>query len=311
MVGAISRRPGCSGEEPIPACCKEAKVSRQVLAVDSNEAFAVLLKEGLESQGDYEVTIALDGETALQAMEGRRWDLVIVDLGLPEEDPGALIQAMRQRQPDLHLICIPVDEDRVPPEIAALDVQGVLTKPFFFPDLPKVVEEALSRPVRPAAPAPAGPEEPEAEVGEEAEMAPPSPAPPSPEQRATLQEHASQLTEHLKALSRELSADAILLTAGNELVAYAGRFRRDEVETLARLVMESWEAGARVAAALGREGSRFEQSLHEGADYLLYSLAATDDLILSVATRPDRPLGMVRYRTRETAQALRAVLGGS
>jgi len=283
---------------------KEAKVSRQVLAVDSNEAFAVLLKEGLESQGDYEVTIALDGEAALQAMEGRRWDLVIVDLGLPEEDPAALIQTMRQRQPDLHLICIPVDEDQVPPEVAALDIQGVLTKPFFFPDLPRLVEEALSRPVRPVAPAPAEPE-----VAGEAEAPSPSPPALSSERLAALREHAPQLTEHLKALSRELSADAILLTAGSELVAYAGRFRRDEVEKLARLVMESWEAGARVAAALGREGSRFEQSLHEGADYLLYSLAATDDLILSVATRPDRPLGMVRYRTRETAQALRAVLG--
>jgi predicted regulator of Ras-like GTPase activity (Roadblock/LC7/MglB family) len=98
------------------------------------------------------------------------------------------------------------------------------------------------------------------------------------------------------------------LTYGTELVAYAGHFGRTEAERLAQVVSESWKASARVAAALGRETVRFEQSLHEGEDYLLYSLATTTDIVLSVALRADRPLGMIRYNTKQTAQELEPLL---
>ena len=74
------------------------------------------------------------------------------------------------------------------------------------------------------------------------------------------------------------------------------------------MVSESWQASARVAAALGREQVRFEQSLHEGEDYLLYSLAAAANIVLSVALRADRPLGMIRYNTKQTAKELEPIL---
>jgi len=89
-------------------------------------------------------------------------------------------------------------------------------------------------------------------------------------------------------LARELNADAVLLTYGSELVAYAGRFGLAEAEQLARVVVDSWQASARVAAALGREKVRFEQSLHEGQDYLLYSLSAADEIV-SVSRPARRP----------------------
>jgi predicted regulator of Ras-like GTPase activity (Roadblock/LC7/MglB family) len=125
---------------------------------------------------------------------------------------------------------------------------------------------------------------------------------------AHLANESRRLTDHLRYLARELNADAVLLTYGTELVAYAGHFGRADAERLAHVVSESWQASARVAAALGREQVRFEQSLHEGEDYLLYSLATGTEIVLSVALRSDRPLGMIRYNTKQTAQELAPLL---
>ena len=118
----------------------------------------------------------------------------------------------------------------------------------------------------------------------------------------------ARLTDHLRHLSRELNADAVMLVFRGELVAYSGHFGRAEAQRLAQVVVDSWQASARVASALGREKVRFEQSLHEGEDYLLYSVSAADEIVLSVALKTDRPLGIIRYNTKRTAQELRPLL---
>ena len=294
-------------------------MTQHILIVDNMEAFATILKEGIESGGDYQaevVTTALEARTV--ATRGHL-AMAIVDMGLEDEDSVELLQTLRERHPELRLMVIPFDD--VPDEVITLGIQGTLPKPFFLPNIPAQIEGAMSRPVGVAAAEP----EPEAEmiilppseavapqeaVPVEAVATKPLPTPtrPSPELLAHLATESQRLTDHLRHLSRELNADAVLLTCGDELVAYAGQFGRTEAEGLAQTVSESWLASARVAAALGREQVRFEQSLHEGEDYLLYSLAASDAVVLSVALRADRPLGMIRYNTKQTAEALGPIL---
>lgn len=289
-----------------------------ILIVDSDEAFATILKEGIEMGGDYQATITTTAMEARNTATRGHLAMVIVDMGLEDDDPKELLQTLRERDPELRLMVIPVDE--LPSEVLELGIQGTLPKPFFLPDVPAQIDEALSRPV--GAP-PAAPVKAEAviEVPLEAErieepipsvqVAPPTEAPPtvrSTELLAHLANQSQKLTDHLRLLSRELNADAVLLTLGSELVAYAGHFGRADAERLAQVVSESWHASARVAAALGREKVRFEQSLHEGEDYLLYSLATTPDIVLSVALRADRPLGMIRYNTKQTAHDLEPLL---
>lgn len=294
-------------------------MTNHILIVDSNEAFATILKEGIDISGDYQATLVT---TALEARnEATRGHLAmaIVDLGLEDEDPVELLQTLRERHPELRLMVIPVDG--MPNEVLELGIQGTLSKPFFLPDIPVQIEEAMSRPVgAPAdeaeleagvvieAPSEAArPEEPTPVVAAEPALRPAPPSP-SPELLDHLASEASRLTDHLMSLSRELNADAVLLTYGAELIAYAGHLGRAEAEGLAHRVSDSWQASARVAAALGQEKVRFEQSLHEGKDYLLYSLAASGEIVLSVALRADRPLGMIRYNTKQTAEALRTLL---
>jgi len=294
-------------------------VPDQILIVDSDEAFATILKEGIEMGGELRATVVTSAADALHRASRGPLAMAIVDLGLEGEDPLALLRNLRERDPGIRLMVIPFDG--VPDEVVTLGIQGTLSKPFFLPDIPRQIEGALSRPLG------ALPSEqesgdilvetlidlppPERFTAVEEAAASPEPAPPTtipPELLAHLANESHRISDQLRFLSRELNADAVLLTYGAELVAYAGHFGRADAERLAQVVCESWRASARVAAALGREQVRFEQSLHEGEDYLLYSLATTSDIVLSVALRSDRPLGMIRYNTKQTAQELQPIL---
>jgi DNA-binding NarL/FixJ family response regulator/predicted regulator of Ras-like GTPase activity (Roadblock/LC7/MglB family) len=301
---------------------QEVAVNNHILIVDNMEAFATILKEGIEGGGDYEASVATTAIEARNEAERGHLAMVIVDMGLEDEDPVELLKTLRERHPELRLMAIPIDD--LPDEVYALGLQGTLPKPFFLPDIPAQIEAAMTRSVgalpeeepepevEVVAEEPAEPEEPAPAEAAKVAPTPAAPAPampaPSPELLAHLASESHRLADHLRHLSRELNAEAVMLTCGDELIAYAGQFARAEAERLARTVSASWQASAQVAIALGREKVRFEQSLHESEDYLLYSLAAVDNGVLSVALRADRPLGMIRYNTKQTAEALGPIL---
>ncbi len=290
-------------------------MSKQILIIDSDAAFATILKEGIEMGGEYEATVVTTALDARKMAAPGRLAMAIVDMGLDDADPLELLQSLRDADSDLRLMVIPLEE--LPEEVLQLGIQGTLPKPFFLPDIPAQIEEAMNRPAG-AAPAESGQrqwlDEPKEKVIEAEMSLPASGMESEPKTHladtmlAHLASESHRLTEHLRYLSRELNADAVLLTYRSELVAYAGHFGRADAERLAQVVVESWQASARVAAALGRETVRFEQSLHEGEDYLLYSLAAAPDIVLSAALRSDRPLGMIRYNTKQTAKDLEPLL---
>jgi len=267
-----------------------------VLVVDSNVPFATLLKEGLEQEGRYRVVVAADGDEALQTFSAAEFSLAIVDLGLTDMDGITLAGELRQRKPDLRLMLIPLDGATLPPEAEDLDVQGVLTKPFFLPDLPGCVADALSKPLG------AGIDSPPSEAPEDG-------AAPDEEQDqiGVERSHTRDVGQEMKALSQEVNADAVILSDGEELIAYTGRLSEEGMSELAQAVTGSWRTSAHVAQILGQEQVRFELSMG-GGNYLLYSLDVVDEVVLSVASRAGVPLGIIRHRTRATADAVRVLL---
>lgn len=292
-------------------------MTQHILIVDSNKAFATILKEGIETENDYQATVVTTALEARNEANRGHFSLAIVDLGLEDQDPAELLGTLRERLPELRLMVIPVDD--IPERVTAIGIQGTLSKPFFLPDIPAQIEDALSLPLdlpltKPVTDSendqvsdPAPDLEESTETADEFESSP-SETPPSTALLDHLARESRRLSNHLRQLSHELNADAVFLTCGSELVTYVGHFNETEAQKLSRLVTESWLASARVADVLGLKEAPFEQSLHESKDYLLYSLAATHGVVLSVALRAGRPLGMIRYNTRQTVQALRPIL---
>jgi DNA-binding response OmpR family regulator len=265
-------------------------MTHRILIVDSDEAFAAVLKESLEQGGAYRAIVMASGDEALQALVAAEFDLAIVDLGLTDPDGATVARTLRQQQADLRLMLIPLMGEELSSELADLDVQGILPKPFFFPELPGRVADALARPVV-GGPGVAESVEPDI----------------ASDWLAVLQERIPEIVQEMTRLSREINAEAVMLTCRDRLIAHTGRLSAKEMSGLARAVADSWRTSARVAEILGREQLRFEQSV-DGGGHMFYALAVTDDIILSAALRNSVPLGIIRHRAKATADALRVLI---
>ncbi len=255
---------------------------KRILIADANESFAALLQQEVEGMG-MRVDLVVNGHDALRATTAADYAMAIVDMGLPDLPAAQLVRALRQEHPDLRLMVIPLEGEEIPAELADVPIQGTLPKPFFLPELPERIQQALSRPMTTQAPA---------------EKVPP---------HAPAEAAVPDALPLMSRLAQELGAEAVLLIRGGELVAYTGRMGENGVAALTSLVSDAWRASTRVAQILGKEQLRFEQSI-EGAEYLLYSLAITENLILSVVVAGKVPLGMIRHRAKETAEEIRRIL---
>jgi DNA-binding NtrC family response regulator len=74
-----------------------------ILAVEDDRAQREALQEILEKEG-YDLELAPDGETALQRLQERGYDLVLTDMNLPGVDGLAILKFVVQHQP--HCLCI-------------------------------------------------------------------------------------------------------------------------------------------------------------------------------------------------------------
>lgn len=276
-------------------------MTRQVLVVDANEAFATMLSMGLQEVGGLQIETASSGGAAAQAIASGAYDLVIVDMGLPDVQSAHLLRTLRQEYPSLRLAVIPLDGNEIPAELAGLNLQGALSKPFFFPELPGWIEQVFAHPMGDE-PAPVREEPPP----------PPSPSPmvssPPPVRGVSLSaDQQARLIQIMGQLAQDVGADAVLLTEYSTLLAHAGVLPEERVTPLLELVSEFWQTATRLAQVLGKEARRFEQSI-QGPEHLLYSLALSETLVLSVVVTGRAPLGMIRHRTRETAEMMRGLV---
>jgi CheY-like chemotaxis protein len=81
---------------------------KRILVVDDNEDAAVILMQALEQLG-YQVKVAHDGPSALDACAVFQPDVALLDIGLPVMDGYELAQRLResrQGQPHLRLVAI-------------------------------------------------------------------------------------------------------------------------------------------------------------------------------------------------------------
>jgi CheY-like chemotaxis protein len=271
-----------------------------ILIVDNNAGFAMMLKESLEQDGAYRATVAQAGDQALAIASREQFDLAIVDLGIEPVDGldgEAVARRLRQEQGQIRLMLIPLEGEDLPGDLEDLSVQGTLPKPFFLPDLPDLLEAALTAHFRePEEPSQAP--EPAVEEPEPAVAVAPSDASPA---------LSPQVVRELQALARELNADAVLLTRGGQVLGSAGRLNAADLHAVAHIVTQSCQLAGQAAKVLGREQRRLEVTI-EGDEHMLCSLTVREDVVLSAVLRPDVTLGLLRHQVRATVRRLRDLM---
>ncbi len=117
----------------------------RILVVEDEHRIAAFLKRGLVEEG-YAVDVAYDGDEALDWYAIAPYDLIVLDLLLPDQSGIAVCRTLRQRgvhTPILMLTARDAIEDRV----TGLDVgaDDYLTKPFAFSELLARIRALLRR----------------------------------------------------------------------------------------------------------------------------------------------------------------------
>ena len=118
----------------------------RVLVVDDEEPVRDLISKTL-TMADYEVNTAADGQSALEAIKGTDYDLLITDLRMPGMDGLTVIRQARRMSPSLPIVIITgYSTEASAIEAINLGVSGYLTKPFRLPRILSVAARALGEP---------------------------------------------------------------------------------------------------------------------------------------------------------------------
>ena len=117
----------------------------RILIVEDEKRIQDFLSRGLES-GGYAVDVAADGNTGVEMVHATEYDLIILDLNLPDIDGLQVLQKIRNRKvspPVLILSARDAVDDRV--KGLELGADDYLVKPFAFVELLARVRALLRR----------------------------------------------------------------------------------------------------------------------------------------------------------------------
>jgi two-component system, OmpR family, response regulator len=107
----------------------------RVIVVEDEERVASFIARGLEGAG-YVTEITTTGRAALDAIQERGADLIILDVGLPDIDGFAVLSELRRTDQETPVIMLTARGD-VPSRVRGLDLgaDDYLAKPFDFDEL--------------------------------------------------------------------------------------------------------------------------------------------------------------------------------
>ncbi|MEK7311037.1 MAG: response regulator, partial [Chloroflexota bacterium] len=115
----------------------------KVLVADPNPAFAAMIAQVLEETKRFQVTFASTGAEAIGAASRDSFDIVILETSIEDFSLRDAVTVLRRNQPYLPIMVIlPFGEQALPDAAKYFDVQGILSKPLYIPDLQKQIESA-------------------------------------------------------------------------------------------------------------------------------------------------------------------------
>lgn len=107
----------------------------RILIVEDEPRIVSFLQKGLQANG-FTTAVAIDAHQAIQMIESRDFDLLILDLGLPDRDGLAVLQQLRGQGKQFPIIILTARDD-IDDKVAGLEggADDYVTKPFRFKEL--------------------------------------------------------------------------------------------------------------------------------------------------------------------------------
>lgn len=124
---------------------KNEFAGRRILLVEDEDSLAIGLEYNLSEEG-YIVTIAPDGRQALDCIDSKRFDLVLLDIMLPYMDGFQVAEKIREQFPQLPILMLTARtaaRDRI--KGLELGADDYLAKPFHLQELLLRIKGMLRR----------------------------------------------------------------------------------------------------------------------------------------------------------------------
>jgi REP element-mobilizing transposase RayT/DNA-binding response OmpR family regulator len=262
-----------------------------ILVVTPNVGFGELICQILDETGDFALMLATNRKEALKTAKVDEPALMILETELNGTPVSELVEIVRKDLPDLLLILIVPELASDKSAFSEMNPNGVLQKPVYLPDLMTMVDETIrnsgldnidraqSRP--------------KATTGQLVLNTEETPTPPP----AWLSD-VNLAAQHLARLSLESSAQASLISKGDQIYAYAGELPRPAAEELARTVASHFENGG------GSDLARFIRLDETGGEYMLYATGLGGEYVLATVFDAEMPFSKIRAQASHLAVAL-------
>lgn len=115
----------------------------RILVVDDEEALRTVLSAELEGEG-YLVSTAGDGEEAIKLIGSQVFNLILLDIKMPNVDGFEVLKFVKQKQPSTKVIMLTGFADlKNAIESKKLGAEDFVSKPYDLVDLLTTVERVL------------------------------------------------------------------------------------------------------------------------------------------------------------------------
>jgi REP element-mobilizing transposase RayT len=248
---------------------------KSLLIVTADNNFGQVLLYGLEQAGYTAFIVKGKGEAVVRADE-RDCSLAFLDMDLGSKIVLDIARGLRALRPDMDLVVF-ADQDP-PPTLDEIRPWTWMPKPYYLPDVLSMLNNSssYSSPMH-------------STNSREVHTSMPS--------LPWLQD-VSKAAQHLTRLTLESSAQAALITRGDNLWAYAGGLSQSAAKELAITVTRHWD---------GQKGSdllRFVRLEATKAEHMLYATRIADDVVLALVFDAETPFSTIRSQAGQLAQSL-------
>ncbi len=115
-----------------------------ILVVDDEDALRTVVSSELESEG-YVVATAGDGDEAISILQGKSFDLVLLDIKMPRVDGFEVLRFIKERYPVTKVIMLTGFADlKNAIESKKLGAEDFVSKPYDLVDLLTTIERVLT-----------------------------------------------------------------------------------------------------------------------------------------------------------------------
>ena len=119
--------------------------SISILAADDEEQFLQVLQAALSAEG-YRIELARDGVAAINILQNRAFDLVLLDMKMPRVDGMEVLRFVKDHYLDTQVIMLTgVSDIKSAVECMQLGAYHYITKPYSISELTAVIERAVER----------------------------------------------------------------------------------------------------------------------------------------------------------------------